>query len=582
MTGSQNTVLIALALAAFFSIGCGSREASGADATAARTADASTGDTARDAGAEGGPDATIEDAEPPPRVFIRRFVANVQEAPSRNSKKIGYLRAGAVTKATSSRAAGQDGCLAGWYAIEEGGYVCNRRDVTLFEGSRLPERRSRQPSREDVLPYEYGRIFRRRAPLYRRLPTEEEVAIYEPRPTPTPAAPAAGTTTEAPESGQAESAAPAVPPSAETPPQTPAPAPAATTVQASAAPAAAPAPAAPAPAVPAPPAEAPAAPATASDNAGGDAPMAEAETEEEEEEETTLATLQGQSGGVLQRWLLEGFYVSLDTTMRTTTHRYWRTQANGFLPLRSIRPVRGSEFEGVQIDGEEWQLPVGYVVSRRATWYERRGENRVRRVRGLAPWHHVFRVVNQVTIGDRDYLEGPDGRLYPTRYARLIDRRERPEEVAEGERWIDVDLSKQSLIAYEGDRPVFVTLISSGKKFRSGDAEHFETPTGDFRVSAKHVTDTMDGDSASDGPYSIDDVPYVMYFRGAYAIHSAFWHNGFGYPRSHGCVNVSPRDARWLFGWTSPNVPHSWHGAYPYGENLGTRIFVHGETPGRD
>jgi lipoprotein-anchoring transpeptidase ErfK/SrfK len=100
-------------------------------------------------------------------------------------------------------------------------------------------------------------------------------------------------------------------------------------------------------------------------------------------------------------------------------------------------------------------------------------------------------------------------------------------------------------------------------------------------VKSKHLTDTMDGDTAVDGPYSVDDVPYVMYFELAYALHSAFWHNGFGIPRSHGCVNLAPLDARRVFEWADPPLPEGWHSAYPTAETPGTWIHVHGETPGR-
>jgi lipoprotein-anchoring transpeptidase ErfK/SrfK len=109
----------------------------------------------------------------------------------------------------------------------------------------------------------------------------------------------------------------------------------------------------------------------------------------------------------------------------------------------------------------------------------------------------------------------------------------------------------------------------------------FETPTGRFRILSKHLTHTMDGDHAVDGPYSIEDVPYVMYFQLAYALHSAFWHNGFGRPRSHGCINMAPIDAKWLFDWVTPELPHNWHSVYPTKEHPGTRLYVRGETPVR-
>jgi hypothetical protein len=154
-----------------------------------------------------------------------------------------------------------------------------------------------------------------------------------------------------------------------------------------------------------------------------------------------------------------------------------------------------------------------------------------------------------------------------------------PFDLRPGEKWIDVDLTRQALVAFEGDRPVFATLISSGRR-NPQDKEHdFPTPTGTFRIREKHITATMDGDVASDGPYSIEDVPWVMYFQGSYALHGAFWHDAFGHPRSHGCVNLAPDDARTLFGWVDPQLPEGWHGVFANDRRPGTRVVVHEDLP---
>ena len=64
----------------------------------------------------------------------------------------------------------------------------------------------------------------------------------------------------------------------------------------------------------------------------------------------------------------------------------------------------------------------------------------------------------------------------------------------------------------------------------------------------------------TDGSYDIDQVPYTMYYWGSLALHGAYWHDDFGKVRSHGCTNLPPHDARWLFRWASPTLPHGWHG----------------------
>ena len=91
----------------------------------------------------------------------------------------------------------------------------------------------------------------------------------------------------------------------------------------------------------------------------------------------------------------------------------------------------------------------------------------------------------------------------------------------------------------------------------------------------------MDNDTATDGPYSIEDVPWIMYFDGSTALHGAFWHSSFGHERSHGCVNMTPHDAHELFGWVGPMLPEGWHGVHATEANPGTRVIVH-EDEGKD
>ncbi len=121
-------------------------------------------------------------------------------------------------------------------------------------------------------------------------------------------------------------------------------------------------------------------------------------------------------------------------------------------------------------------------------------------------------------------------------------------------KWIDINLSAQTLVAYEGDVPVYYTLVSTG---RPGHA----TPTGTFRVYIKLVKDNMSNGTFGVSPddpdyYNLKDVPYVMYFlSGGYAIHGTYWHNNFGHVMSHGCVNAPTPAARWLFGWAELGTP---------------------------
>ncbi|MFZ5881194.1 MAG: L,D-transpeptidase family protein [Chloroflexota bacterium] len=108
-----------------------------------------------------------------------------------------------------------------------------------------------------------------------------------------------------------------------------------------------------------------------------------------------------------------------------------------------------------------------------------------------------------------------------------------------GGRWIDVNLSQQRVYAYEGDTIVNSFLASTGT---------WQTPTvtGTFKIWIKLRSTTMSGPG-----YYLTNVPYTMYFHGGYGIHGTYWHNNFGTPMSHGCVNLRTSDAEWLFYWAS-------------------------------
>ncbi len=106
-------------------------------------------------------------------------------------------------------------------------------------------------------------------------------------------------------------------------------------------------------------------------------------------------------------------------------------------------------------------------------------------------------------------------------------------------RWIQVDLSEQRLIAWQGNKAMFGVIVSTGKKSTP-------TPTGVFNIYTKLRKTRMRGEG-----YDVPNVPHTMYYQGGYGIHGAYWHKKFGTPVSHGCVNVAPNHAKKLFNWAS-------------------------------
>jgi lipoprotein-anchoring transpeptidase ErfK/SrfK len=138
-------------------------------------------------------------------------------------------------------------------------------------------------------------------------------------------------------------------------------------------------------------------------------------------------------------------------------------------------------------------------------------------------------------------------------------------------KWVDVSVSQQQIIAYEGQRAVYVAPVSTGAGGLADPELTTATKRGVFTIKSKHLTATMTGAQAEE-EYELADVPYVQYFEAGYALHAAYWHDEFGRPRSHGCINLTPPDAAWLFEWTEPALPQGWHGVQAAG--AGTIVYV--------
>ena len=137
------------------------------------------------------------------------------------------------------------------------------------------------------------------------------------------------------------------------------------------------------------------------------------------------------------------------------------------------------------------------------------------------------------------------------------------------EKRIEVHLDEQLLMAYENGRQVFAARVSTGGKRLSGE---YTTPTGEFITYHKRPTRHMAaGDIASSG-FDLPGVPWVLYItESGISFHGTYWHNDYGRPRSHGCINLTPQAAKWLFRWTTPTVPHDQELTYGY---VGTKVEI--------
>lgn len=134
-------------------------------------------------------------------------------------------------------------------------------------------------------------------------------------------------------------------------------------------------------------------------------------------------------------------------------------------------------------------------------------------------------------------------------------------------RWIEVDLSEQKLRAWDGSELFLETPVSTGLPWSP-------TPTGEFRIWIKLRATKMEGGSGK-YYYNLPNVPYVMYFNKGYGLHGTYWHNDFGRPHSHGCVNLPTPVAEKLYYWVGPVLSDGKGSTRSSPENPGTRVVVH-------
>ena len=239
-----------------------------------------------------------------------------------------------------------------------------------------------------------------------------------------------------------------------------------------------------------------------------------------------------------------------------------RTRRYTWIERGSVRFVKGSAFSGVTLD-PDLPFDVAWVSPRPARVHER-PQGRVLERLGR---HARVRIESE---------RGAWAKLVEGGWIRLADlarprRMDKPEEVGPTDRWIDIDVAQQVLVAYEGTAPLFATLVSTGR-----NGKQSATPIGVHRIWVKLNYSDMDDLERTDIPenYAIQDVPWVQFFKGSYGFHAAFWHNDFGRRRSHGCINLSPADARYLFHFTQPILPPGWNAILPMPEDDPTVVRV--------
>ncbi|MEJ7728054.1 MAG: L,D-transpeptidase family protein [Polyangiaceae bacterium] len=645
-----------------------------------------------DAGAEAGADAapapagsqgasSVPAVLPPstPMLGITAFVATVYSEPRDTSKKLGYLRVGAKVGRKGNEPAGKAGCPGGWWEIFPAGYVCGDQTTTELE-SPILRAAARGPNLKTPLPYRYG-FVRAVLPLYLRIPTAEEQKKSEFK---------LDEHLDWFKDNTADVSRVIL---------------------------------------------------GANDVAIDERGVPRSEKKlgelglEKNSLETPLGVLLGGDSDVDPPpfWLADGkraipnisdFEVgptsvfadrarrktglaligSFPTGPESLERRFAITTDLRLAPASKVKPDTGSPFHGTELDAE-LTLPLAFVRAQGARLYKivkgkvtPSGEAEHRGAYALTGKMRTVEGVKYYRTKDKRWLHQLDVGL-------AVAPATWPEAANKGEKWIEVSLGNQTLVLWEGKKPVYATLVSTGKAGIADPKTTTATVQGTFRIRNKHVTATMDSNEASvvggqadttargddeddeaptrkasapaadapvakkddgkgkaaapkakttaskdaagkgkekgkdakgkdakaksgdakakngdakaksgdarpaekpkaaakgaelphedyvprkgdglygvtrrrgEGKYVLRDVPYIQYFASGYALHAAYWHDVFGTPRSHGCINLSPVDAHRVFLWTEPAVPEGWH-AMNTGPELGegTVIVVH-------
>lgn len=249
------------------------------------------------------------------------------------------------------------------------------------------------------------------------------------------------------------------------------------------------------------------------------------------------------AGQPVYRRLETGFdYITYIDLARVDGKRYFMIDPGVWLPGDGVSPVATPTFQGLEftstprndfgwvlVELETKQTPEYTQVDPTGNVYYRYD---IVQIRGS----QKIDGIEWMQIGESEWIEA-------TKVAR-VSLDVAPPEGVPGDRWVSVNLKEQTLAVYDDSELVFAALVSTG-------VPGAWTQPGVFQIYLKKEAETMSGAFTVDRSdyYYLEDVPWTMYFDQARALHGTYWHNGYGVPRSRGCVNLSPGDARWIYDW---------------------------------
>ncbi|MBE0410648.1 MAG: L,D-transpeptidase [Anaerolineales bacterium] len=249
------------------------------------------------------------------------------------------------------------------------------------------------------------------------------------------------------------------------------------------------------------------------------------------------------NAGPIQRRFEPGFvFIDYFDQVVVDERRFYRLTSGGWMTASDVSRLSPANFQGLEFTRTP-ERPFGWILQpveiKRTPGYQQRdysGQSLNR--------YNLVQVYAVEDVNGEDWvLIGPDRWIERRMVAQVIPNTTPPEGVENG-RWIEINLQEQTLAIYDQHRLVFATVIASG-------VPGTWTRPGLFQIYKMLEREDMQGSFTLDRSdyYSLAAVPWTLYFDQARALHGTYWHNGFGYPRSSGCVNLSTGDSRWVFDW---------------------------------
>lgn len=489
-----------------------------------------------------------------PLLGAMAFQTPIYPEPRFSDERLGYIRQGGKVP-VKDKPIKRSNCKQGWYELVEGGYVCGKYATLDLEHPRV-KLGVRQPDLAAILPYQYAYNRFHGTPLYKTLPTRDEMLKYEPY---------LVKQSEEPKKEKEEAAEPEERRKGKHAPEAEGGAvPGSGDVKAEEAVAA----------VEKLDTGTPAPEEAAAEAAQPKPWWQQDEKDKDKKPVVTLAELEQDADGNLSKRMVKGFFIAVDKTFGWNDRLWYRTTGGLLAPTDRMWINKPPEAKGTE--WPEDAKAVFFMLSDKGQKYELSKDQKSAKEKGKLARHTAVPLTGKtIEIGEETYRESTQGFWVRDKQGTITEPGARPSDVGADEKWVDVNLTRKTLVLLVGDKPVYAALISPGKRSRNKKKDH-ATPTGAWRIREKHVAVTMDGDGASgDLPYSIEDVPYVAYFKGSYALHGAFWHQNFGREMSHGCVNLAPNDAKFVFNWVEPRTPRGWHGVFSSSDHPGSMVVIH-------